>query len=60
MCLCVLACLSVQCFGGIVENYYTDVCVCVCGIVCLHPSSMRLHFPKQGVFSAGDNNVPSH
>lgn len=36
------------------------VCVCLCGIVCLYPSSMRLRFPKQGVFSAVDNNVPSH
>lgn len=37
-------------------------CVCVCAYVCValcvsSPSSMRLHFPKQGVFSAGDNNV---
>lgn len=34
--------------------------VCVRGIVCLRPSSMRLHFPKWGGFSAGHNNVPSH
>lgn len=25
-------------------------CVCLCGIVCLHPSSMRLHFSKRGLF----------
>lgn len=59
VCVCVLVCLSARCFGCIVENYYTDVCVCVCLWHCASASSsMRLHFLKQGVFSAGATMPP--
>ncbi len=61
--VCVLVCLcSVLVALCVSITIWTCVCLfeCVRGIVCLHPSSIRLHFPKQGVFSAADNNVPSH
>lgn len=54
---CILRALSVQCCFWC---YYMDVWLSVCGIVHLHPSSVRLRFPKQGVFSGGDNNATSH
>lgn len=53
VCLCVVVALCARII----------ICSIVRGIVRLHPSSMRLHFPKQGFFlslSAGGNKAPSH
>lgn len=68
-CVCVLVCLHVLCFGGIVCDCSVllygrvSVCECVCGALCVSiPAACVCISQSRGFsfFSAVDNNVPSH